>query len=151
MRALREACAEVAGGAHFVQIEPDAIPAYADSLELPAGPPDATAAPPTTDADTERERRAAFWLTLDAINFGSGWFPTLCKRAGRSGYHTIATGLSERFDQVGPWTAGEQAAISPEEIAHTIGQDPAHELMDLFARSLRDLGAHVAADYDGRF
>ena len=29
-----------------------------------------------------RETRAAFLLTLNAINFGSGWFPTLRKRAG---------------------------------------------------------------------
>ena len=34
-------------------------------------------------------------LTLDAINFGSGWFPTLRKRAGRSGYFTIACALTE--------------------------------------------------------
>ncbi len=49
-----------------------------------------------------REERAAFWLTLDAINFGSGWFPTLRKRDGRSGYHTIAAGLRERFAAHGP-------------------------------------------------
>ena len=41
-----------------------------------------------------RETRAAYWLTLDAINFGSGWFPTLRKRDGLSGYNTIAAGLA---------------------------------------------------------
>ena len=45
--------------------------------------PSAPAAAPATRA--EREARAAFWLTLDAINFGSGWFPTLRKRAGLLG------------------------------------------------------------------
>jgi hypothetical protein len=33
-------------------------------------------------------------------------------------------------------------------IATTLGQDPEHELMELFARSLRDLGGHIE---DGRF
>ena len=37
---------------------------------------------------------AAYWLTLDAINFGSGWFPTLRKRDGLSGYNTIASALA---------------------------------------------------------
>ena len=52
---------------------------------------------------------AAYWLTLDAINFGSGWFPTLRKRAGQSGYHTIAAGLREHFDAHGPWSAASPA------------------------------------------
>ena len=40
---------------------------------------------------------AAYLLTLDAINFGSGWFPTLRKRPGCSGYFTVAWALSDRF------------------------------------------------------
>ena len=38
-----------------------------------------------------------FTLTLDAINFGSGWFPTLRKRPGCSGYFTVAWALTDRF------------------------------------------------------
>ena len=35
---------------------------------------------------------------LDAINFGSGWFPTLRKRAGLpSGYFTVAWALADHF------------------------------------------------------
>ena len=41
---------------------------------------------------------------MDAINFGSGWFPTLRKRAGLSGYNTIAAALSDRFRD-GAWSA----------------------------------------------
>ena len=33
---------------------------------------------------------ADYLLVLDAINFGSGWFPTLRKRTGCSGYFTVA-------------------------------------------------------------
>ena len=33
-------------------------------------------------------------LTLNAINFGSGWFPTLRKRDGLSGYRTVEAGTA---------------------------------------------------------
>src|SRR5947209_9773760 len=86
---LRSACAEVATRARHVRIDRDAIPACAQSLPLERRP---EPQPPAED----REQTAAFWLTLDTINFGSGWFPTLRKREGHSGYHTIAAGLRER-------------------------------------------------------
>jgi hypothetical protein len=147
---VRGACARVAERARHVTIEHDAIPAYAAGLPLEPEPPPA----PGPDAGLDgasREDRAAFWLTLDAINFGSGWFPTLRKRDGRSGYHTVATGLRERFASAGPWTAEDLAAIDAREIAAVVGQDPGHELMALFAESLRDLGRHVAGEHEGRF
>jgi hypothetical protein len=98
-----------------------------------------------------REELAAFWLTLDAINFGSGWFPTLRKRRGRSGYFTIASGLRKRFKEHGSWSAEALAGIPVADIASALGQDPRHELMGLFAASLQDLGEHVADAYGGRF
>ena len=150
MDALRTACAEVASRARFVTIDTDAIDGYARSLPLPEPAADG-AAESRRISEAEREHRAAFWLTLDAVNFGSGWFPTLRKRDGRSGYHTIATGLSERFERTGPWSADELGVITLEEVARAVGQEPTHELMDLFARSLRDLGAHLTAEHDGRF
>jgi Queuosine salvage protein len=146
---IREGCAWVARRARFVRVVEEAIPAYAAALpaasELPGLDPDVHV------LDGPVDRRAAFFLTLDAINFGSGWFPTLRKRDGRSGYFTIALGLRERFDREGPWSAGELRGIEAREIAATLGQDPEHELMELFARSLNDLGAHVEDEYGGRF
>jgi hypothetical protein len=150
---LRHAAASVAANAHHVSIDHAAIPAYAASLPL-----DAPLPPPAPEADAEahlqegdREELAAFWLTLDAINFGSGWFPTLRKRPGRSGYYTIAGGIRDRFAARGPWTASELQQIETEALAQALGQDPRHELMGLFARSLRDLGCHVADDHGGHF
>jgi hypothetical protein len=140
---LRDACATIAQRARHVRVDGDAIPDYAASLPLDV--------PMAADTATPPEHRSAFWLTLDAINFGSGWFPTLNKPPGRSGYHTIAGGIEDRFATHGPWSAGELSRITPEEIAATLGQDPHHELMQLFARSLNDLGGHVANDHGGRF
>jgi hypothetical protein len=143
---LRVACAEVARRARYVTIEHESIGRYAASLPLDR---DARSLEPRVDGT--REDLAAFWLTLDAINFGSGWFPTLRKRPGRSGYFTIAAGLRERFEAHGPWTAGELGSIDAAGLAAVLGQDPDHQLMELFARSMRDLGSHIARDYGGRF
>jgi hypothetical protein len=141
--AIREACAWVATRARHVRIDHDALAGYAASLPLEKQRP-----PPSP---AEREPLVAFWLTLDAINFGSGWYPTLRKRPGRSGYHTIAEGVRERFERAGPWSADELALIDRVQIAAVLGQDPEHELMELFARSLSDLGSRLATDHGGRF
>src|SRR5207248_2526902 len=137
MRELRALCAAVAERARSVLIDRTVIPAYAASLPLDA--PSIDPDPETQLLAARAEHLAAFWLTLDAINFGSGWFPTLRKRPGRSGYSTVAFGIRERFDRAGPWSAAELGRIEPPEIAEGLGQDPRHELMQLFALSLRDL------------
>ncbi len=146
---LRAACAGVAERAECVRIERDRTSSYVGTLpiDLPPSGPDSEAH--LTGAP--REALAAFWLTLDAINFGSGWFPTLRKPAGRSGYFTIATALKHRFVADGPWSAPELAEIGAGEIAATLGQDPGHELMTLFGASLNDLGRHIEAEHGGRF
>lgn len=133
----------MAARAVHVQIRSDRIAAYAASLPSPA----ASIPVPARDTATER----AFWLTLDAINFGSGWFPTLRKPPGRSGYFTVHDGLRRRFEQAGPWTAGDLAVLKAGEIAQTLGQDPDHELMGLYADSLNDLGERLLAECDGSF
>ena len=142
---IREGCAWVAARARHVRIADDAIPAYADALPALGGEP----GPPLLDGPPEL--LAAFHLTLDAINFGSGWFPTLRKRAGRSGYWTVALGLRDRFAAHGAWSAAELRELDAATVATVLGQDPDHELMALFARSLNDLGAHVANEHGGSF
>ena len=93
---IRSACAAVAGRAEHVRIVEAAIEPYARTL-----PPESPPAPDLEGASLEE--RAAFSLTLNAINFGSGWFPTLRKPAGLSGFRTVEAGLRAR----GPWTAAE--------------------------------------------
>ncbi len=143
---IREACARVAERARHVRIEREAVAAYA--AKLPSG---RTPEPPEPLETGRREEVCAHWLTLDAINFGSGWFPTLRKRPGRSGYFTIAGGLGDRFDQRGPWSAADLARIGPDELAAVLGQDPGHPLIGLFAFSLHDFGHHVLHEHGGSF
>ncbi len=146
---VRDACAWVAARARSVRIEEAAIDEYARGLPAAAdgGPLD----PVTQLTEGDRETRAAFVLCLDAINFGSGWWPTIRKRPGLSGYSTVAAGLVDRFRASGPWSAAELARLDAAGIATVLGQDPAHPLMEDFARSLRDVGARLRAGFDGRF
>ncbi|MDA0164131.1 queuosine salvage family protein [Solirubrobacter ginsenosidimutans] len=133
---IRAAAARVAREARSVRIADARIESYAREL-----PPEA---PPTPDLpDADDETRAAFSLQLNAINFGSGWFPTLNKPPGLSGFRTIERGLRTR----GPWTAKQLRALTREDVARTFGQDPEHELMGLFALHLNALGTKI----DGSF
>jgi Potential Queuosine, Q, salvage protein family len=133
---IRAAAARVAARARHVRIVDDAIEPYAATL--------AAESPPAPDLEgASDEARAAFSLTLNAINFGSGWFPTLRKAPGMSGFRTVEAGLRAH----GPWTADELAGMTREEIAAAVGQDPDHELMGHFAVHLRELGEHVRDDH----
>ncbi len=146
---VRAACARVAARAAHVRIQHTRIPGYA--AELPAG---VDVLGPDLDihyAGGPREAVSAFVLCLDAINFGSGWWPTIRKSPGRSGYMTMAGALTDRFASRGPWPAPVLAEIDAGQIAEVLGQDPGHELMPLFAAALRDLGAHVRDEAGGRY
>src|SRR3954453_5122368 len=82
---VRAACRQVAAHARWVTVVETAIEPYAATLG------DAPPAPALGGGDDER--RAAFSLQLNAINFGAGWFPTLRKPAGLSGFRTVEGGL----------------------------------------------------------
>lgn len=146
---VRAACAWVAHRSRSVRIQEDAIESYAAGLSTFAepAPPD----PATELTEGDREARAAFVICLDAINFGSGWWPTIRKRPGHSGYFTIAAGLTEHFRGVGPWSPAELRELDPAAIATVLGQDDGHPLMADYATALRDVGEHVEADHGGHF
>src|SRR4051794_18336767 len=137
---IRAAAALVAGAARSVRIRGEAIEPYARTL-----PADSPPAPDLEGADDET--RAAFSLQLNAINFGSGWFRTLRKRPGMSGFRTVEAGLRTH----GPWPAAALARIGRDEVAAALGQDPGHVLMGHFERHLRELGARVRDEHAGAF
>src|SRR2546430_1584950 len=70
-----------------------------------------------------REDVAAYLLTLDAINFGSGWFPTVRKRPGCSGYYTVASALADKFRAGGPWSAEELRELDAPAVARVLEQE----------------------------
>ncbi len=139
---VRTACAAVADRARHVRIVEEAVAAYAGTLP-PTSPP-----APDLPAGASDEDRAAFGIQLNAVNFGSGWFPTLRKPPGLSGFRTVEAGLQAH----GPWSAAALTRVDAAEAAATFGgQDPGHELMGLFARALRELGEHVRDEHGGSF
>jgi Potential Queuosine, Q, salvage protein family len=136
---VRAHAAQVMAGARLVRIDAEraaAVGADGDAM-TPALDPEAHF------LEGDRDAVAAYLLTLDAINFGSGWFPELRKRRGRSGYFTIASRLTDRFRAHGPWTAAQLRALRTDEIASVLGQPRDHELMSLFAQALRQLGGFL--------
>jgi hypothetical protein len=147
--AVRAACRMVAEHARYVRINFDAIAPYAAGLPAVADVPGLDPEAHFTEGDAEAV--AAFVLCTDAINFGSGWWPTVRKRPGRSGYLTMATGLADRFRDRGPWAAEALTEITAGELADVLDQDPGHEILPMFATALRDLGAHVRDDAGGSF
>ena len=151
--AIRAASASVMERARSVRIDDDGLAALGEGLlRMPPQPPQLDPAHHRVDGTRST---LAFVLTLNAINFGSGYFPFLSKRPGLSGYLTIATNLKERFQSRGPWSAGDLVALGPHHCAAVLGQDPAvpevAELMGLFATALNDFGRFVAERHGGRF
>ncbi len=150
---IRETAALVSRRASRVRIDDARLCGLA--AELGGSPPLRSHLDPAHQDLGSTEATLAYVLTLDAINFGSGFFPHLAKRPGLSGYFTLATGLRERFEQKGPWSAEELRGIGTAECASTFGQDlrvpEAAELMALFARALADLGGFLVTRHAGRF
>jgi Potential Queuosine, Q, salvage protein family len=136
---VRENAAAIAAGARHVSIDLDQLGA------IEPGPP------PVLDPERHylegsREDVAAYLSTLDAINFGSGWFPTLRKRPGCSGYYTISWALADRFRAEGPWSNEELRRMDADSLADVLGQERGHELLRLYAEALRQLGKWLGAD-----
>jgi hypothetical protein len=136
---VRRTAAQIAADARWVRVDETALGAVQ------------RAAPPTLDPSAHylegsEEDVATFLVCLDTINFGSGWWPTIRKRPGMSGYFTMATGLAERFRAHGAWTPAQLRTMRSDEIAEVLGQRRDHELMALYAQALRGLGRWL----DGR-
>jgi hypothetical protein len=129
-------CGELAPNARSVRIDAAALGAVE-----PADPPELD--PLVHYLEGEREDVARYLLALDAINFGSGWFPLLDKRVGGtplSGYFTVAWNMSDDWRANGPWSAADLRAMTTERIAAALRQPTGLELMSLFAQALRELG-----------
>ena len=149
---IRSACAEVARCARLIRIDEDGLVSLASRLAREGR--SAPGIDPAHHHFGEPATTVAFVITLDAVNFGSGYFPHLRKRRGLSGYLTLSTWLREQFASEGPWSAETLLRLTAADCTRVFGQDPepvADELMGLFARALRDLGRFLLEDHGGRF
>jgi hypothetical protein len=129
---VRRHCAAVAASARWVRIDRTAaveaggVAGLDHELHFLEAPP---------------EELARYVLVLDAINFGSGWFPTLQGEEGESATNAITRRLTDHARRRGgTWTAAELRALDARAVAGVLEQDPAHDLMGLYARALNQLG-----------
>ncbi len=97
---IRVAAARVVEQARWVRINLGELRRFAGGLDLDAPDDD-----PGHFSVGDDEATAAFVLALDAVNFGSGYFPYLLKRPGMSGYHTVASCLRDHALAHGPITS----------------------------------------------
>ena len=150
---IRAACRDVSDRAEWVQIDTDRILEYVQQL------PVKEILQPVHDTSCHYlghgEDTLAFFLTLDSINFNSGFNPHLKKRPGMSGYFTIASALNDYFEASGPISANDLMGLTLHDCCRIFDQDPvnpvASELMHHFALALNDLGLLLVEKYDSRF
>ena len=152
---IRRATAAVAARARSVAIEERPLRTLALDLARTSAEP-ATLDPAHHYAGSESST-LAYVVTLDAVNFGSGWFPRLAKLPGLSGYFTIATHLKQRFEARGAFSASELCSLEAADCARIFGQAEVFgrpevaRLMAHFATALQDLGELLETRFAGRF
>jgi hypothetical protein len=149
---VRAACAAVAAVATHVQIDTAKLADYAAAL--PFDSLQAATFDPQYHFHGDPADTVAYILTLDAINFGSGYFPFLHKRPDLSGYFTIAAALTDHFRQHGPLTAPALAALTADDCQRIFEQPidggPIDELMAYFAVALNEMGHYLLDQFDGQ-
>jgi hypothetical protein len=132
---VRRACAEVVRTARWVAIDPDATTHPGGIAGLDPG---------QHFLEGDPEQVARYVLILDAINFGSGWFPTLRHGSTVAMTEALTADVRRRGE---PWSAAELRAMTAAGIARVLDEDPGHELMEHYAEGLRQLG-HFLGDRD---
>jgi hypothetical protein len=150
---VRSACERVSNEAAWVRIDSDRLASFA--RDVPSRLYDSAEADPGRVRSGDDEATASFVIALDAINFGSGYFPYIRKRPGMSGYFTIATSLRDHVDAVGALTTASLRAMDVETCAKVFGQpldgSLAEELMHLFAAALEHLADLVDERHGSSF
>jgi hypothetical protein len=128
---VRRSCAEIAAGARWVRIDPHASTQAGGVAGLD---------PVQHFLEGRPEQVARYVLILDAINFGSGWFPTL--RHGTT--NDMTERLTAHVRHVGrPWSPAELRALRAGDIARVLDEEAGHPLMEHYAEGLRQLGGFL--------
>ena len=150
--AVRDACRLVASQGAFVRIDAKRLRSYAGDLAR-VGIPVATTDPKDTFVGPPRDV-VAFVLTLDSINFGSGYSPCIRNGGNTSLYFTVAATLKRRFERFGAFTAEQLASLRIHDMADLFNlrmdSDLRDELMQAYTNALNELGRFTLERYQGR-
>lgn len=138
--------------ARSVTVAVEAVEAYAATLAAPVDV--AVADDPWAVTGTDDEARAALVVTLDAINFGSGFHPEVRKLPGCSGATTMATRLRTWARDEGGVRAERLAVLDAAEVHRLFDQPETEamiELMGWFTTALNELGRFVVDRHGSSF
>ena len=141
----------VAEAAQFITIEYDQLDAYAKALPIEniANPP----LDETCHYLGHQEATLLYFLTLEAINFGSGYFPHLKNSVEGSGYFTVAKAWKVYFEQHAPVTALALTQLTTQDCLTIFGQSKDNKaivtLMGFFAAALNQVGHFLLERFKG--
>lgn len=148
---VRAACAFVASRSHFVRINHEHIPAYAESVDVESVVAAAAADRATVHGEqspdpvpAKAERRMALTLATVAVNFTSGWHDIMPKRPGLSGAVSTVTRLTDYEQVTGAFTPARLCSFTATD-ASQVFETPLdggalQDLVEQLARSLNELG-----------
>lgn len=142
----------VAESATFVKIQIEQLDTYVDILPIK------DIKNPPLDADCHLLGQGydtlLYFLTLESINFGSGYFPHLENRDASSGYFTIAKAWKSYFEKNSPVTADALEQLTTVDCLEIFGQSPENttivELMEHFAVALNQVGHFLNKNFEGQ-
>ncbi len=144
-------CRRVAESARLVTIDEAALAAFAERI-APLLPAAMTHTPHHFAGDVEET--VGYFMVLDALNFGSGFFAHYRPYKGEEGYFALATALRDWFAEGGQPTPAALQAIDAAEMSCILGQDPASEPLRPFigwaVEALHQLGRFIETDLNGR-
>src|SRR3569832_2081391 len=97
---------------------------------------------------------SAYFLILDALNFGSGIFAHYAPYRGEDGYYALASALRDWFNEQGtPPSCDALQVIDAVTVARILGQDADNEALVPFigwaVEALRELGRFVETELGG--
>ncbi len=142
VQGVRRNCERVCCDLQLLTVNYDSLAVYASRLPRRTDSTDKRA--PGFDGSAEElERQRLRILSLDTINFGSGWHDVVSKRPGLSGARSMAAGLSQFEASHGALSASVLKSFDPPMCAEVFGQDLNNEelaeLMTLFSQALGQL------------
>jgi len=146
---IRLQCEAVAPSSTWVKVDEYRLMQYASTLDL--GELRMTHSP-DHHLLGRGDETLIYFLILDSLNFGSGYFPFLEKSSGFSGYFTVAQRLKAYCVDKGIPTPSSLLSMTAEDCGRIFGQPLANphvsELMQLFSIALNQLGRWIIEEYD---
>lgn len=150
---IRQSCRLVAESAKNVKINLAKLDSYLKNLDLKE--------PPDLIMDEENhfcgdfEKTVAYFVVLDSINFGSGYFSNLENPEDKTGYFLVASKLKSESIRQNGFSCDYLQKLSLDKCFDIFAQsrknDAIRPLMQLFTEALHELGAFVEKKYSGSF